>query len=570
LHKRLRLFRIMVLIAFVALSVRLFALQVMSHDFYSALASDQHSIFAELFPDRGTIYLKDPRSPSGTFPAAINRDLNLVYAVPHDIQEPAEVAEKIAEVLELDPVEVERKLSLVDDPYEPLKRRVSDEVCDSLRALELPGIGFIAEPHRFYPEGEYLSHVVGFVGSNEGGERVGRYGVEGHWDEELSGELGYLEAERDPLGRWIGVADRSLVPARDGADIQLTIDRTIQYMACEKLKQAVERHSAAGGAVVIMNPQTGAVLAMCGLPDFDPNEFSQVEDIGVFNNPAIFNAYEPGSIFKPVTMAAALDAGKVEPNTLYEDEGEVKIGPYTIRNSDGKAHGWQTMTQVLEKSLNTGTIFAVTELGAEPFLNYVREFGFGERSGIRLDTESRGNISSLEKRGDIWSATASYGQGITATPLQLAAAFSAIANGGKLMRPHIVERIIEPNGQENVTEPEVIRQVITKRAATLVGGMMVRVIEDGHGTRAGVPGYWVAGKTGTAQVAKERGGGYEEHAFIGSFVGFAPVDDPKFAMLVKIDRPQDVLWAESSAAPLFGEIATFLLNYLEIPPNRPK
>jgi cell division protein FtsI/penicillin-binding protein 2 len=267
-------------------------------------------------------------------------------------------------------------------------------------------------------------------------------------------------------------------------------------------------------------------------------------------------------------MSAAIDAGKVEPDTLYEDKGEVAIGPHIIRNSDGEKHGWQSMTQVLEKSLNTGTIFAVRELGSKLFQQYVKDFGFGERTKIELETEARGNISSLEKSGDIWSVTASYGQGITVTPLQMAAAFSAIANGGKLMRPYIVDRIIDFDGRENITEPEIIRQVISKRAATLLGGMLVRVVEDGHGKRAGVSGYWTAGKTGTAQIPRQQGGGYEEDAFIGSFVGFAPVDDPAFVMIVRIDRPQDVLWAEASAAPLFGEISAFLLNYMEIPPNR--
>ncbi len=567
---RLHLFRIVVVLAFCALGLRLFTLQVMSHDFYSALASDQHAIFAELFPERGTIYLKDPRSVSGTFPAAANQRMYLVYAVPKDIEDTEEASEKLAEILELDLDLVKQKLSLKDDPYEPLKRRVSDEVCNQIRDLKLGGIGFLAEDHRFYPENEYTSHVIGFVGSNESGEQVGRYGIEGYFNEELSGELGYLEAERDPLGRWIGAADRSLVPAQDGKDIVLTIDRTIQYVACEKLRKAVEQFEAAGGTVVIMNPDTGAVLAMCGLPNFDPNNYGEVGDIAVFNNPAIFKPYEPGSIFKPVTMSAAIDAGKVEPNTIYEDEGEVVIGPYTIKNSDGKAHGWQTMTQVLEKSLNTGTIFAVTKLGPKSFQKYVQEFGFGEYTGIELDTEVRGNISSLDKRGDIWSATASYGHGITVTPLQMVGAFSAIANGGKLMKPYIVDSFIDSSGDVATTEPEVVRQVITKRASSLVSGMLVRVVEDGHGKRAGVPGYWVAGKTGTAQIAKQHGVGYEENAFIGSFIGFAPVDDPQFVMIVKIERPQGVQWAESTAAPLFGEIAEFLLKYLEIPPNRPR
>ncbi|MBU0624971.1 penicillin-binding protein 2 [Patescibacteria group bacterium] len=569
-YSRLRFFRVVILLAFVALVARLFVLQVLSHDFYVTLAFNQHNIFAELYPERGTIYLQDPHSATNLFPAAINKNLNLVYAVPQDIDDPVGVAEQVAKILELDVAEVERKLSLADDPYEPLKRRVPDEICDQLRALDLPGIGYIAEPYRFYPEANYLSHVIGFVGVNETGGQIGQYGIEGYWNQDLAGEPGSLEAERDPLGRWIGAANRSLIPAKDGAAVVLTIDRAIQYVACEKLKQAVISHRATGGAVVIMNPSTGAILAMCGLPDFDPNNFSRVDDIAAFNNPAIFTAYEPGSIFKPITMAAAIDAGKVEPNTLYEDTGEVVIGPYVIRNSDGLAHGWQSMTQVLEKSLNTGTIFTVTELGPDLFRKYVQEFNFGQRTGIELDTESTGNTSSLEKNGDIWSATASYGQGITVTPLQMVTAFSAIANGGKLMKPYVVERVVDPTGHETINEPEVIRQVISKRAATLLGGMLVRVVESGHGKRAGVPGYWTAGKTGTAQIAKQYQTGYEEDAFIGSFIGFAPVDDPAFVMLVKIDRPQDVLWAESSAAPLFGEISDFLLNYMEIPPNRAK
>jgi len=565
---RLRLFRIAVILCFCAVSMRLLVLQVLSHDFYASLADDQHNIFDVLFPERGSIYLSDPKSPNGTFPAAVNRDMTLVYAVPRDIDDPRGVAARLAEVLELDAGEVERKLSIEDDPYEPIKRRVTDETVEALKVLDLPGIHFAAEANRFYPETSYLSHVIGFVGSNESGEQAGRYGVEGYWNEELAGRSGYLETERDPVGRWIGTAERSFRPAEDGADIVLTIDRTIQYVACDKLREAVVRHGAEGGAIVILEPATGAVLAMCGAPDFDPNDFSAVADIEVFNNPAIFNAYEPGSIFKPVTMAAAIDAGRVGPNTTYEDQGQVKIGIYTIRNSDGQANGWQTMTQVLEKSLNTGTIFAVRELGPDLFLKYVEDFGFGEVLGVELDTEATGDISSLSRKGDIWSATASYGQGISVTPLQMAAAFGAIANGGKLMKPHVVDRIVYPDGREERTEPVVVRQVITKRAAALIGGMLVRVVEDGHGKPAGVSGYWVAGKTGTAQIAKRGGSGYEEEAFIGSFVGFAPVDDPAFVMLVRIDRPSDVQWAESSAAPLFGDIAKFLLDYKQIPPNR--
>jgi cell division protein FtsI/penicillin-binding protein 2 len=555
-----------------AIVFRLFTLQVLSHDFYAALASDQHGIFEELFPERGSIYLTDSTASDGRFPAAINRETTLVYAVPRLITSPKETAEKLTETLGLEPEGVEpltARLSLEGDPYEPVARKVPDETAERLRAMELPGIGFTKEAARFYPETTALSHVLGFVGSDDEGNRVGRYGIEGYWNGELSGTPGFLAAERDAIGRWIGAGDRTFVPAEDGADITLTIDRTIQYVACEKLRNAVARHGADGGAVIIMQPKTGAVLAMCGSPDFDPNDYSAVSDISVFNNPGIFSAYEPGSIFKPLTMAAAIDADKVTPTTLFEDTGEVKIGPYTIQNSDGKSNGIQTMTQVLEKSLNTGSIFAATQLGSASFREYVHAFGLGERLGIELETEAAGDISSLDKRGDIWTATASYGQGITATPLQMVTAYGALANGGKVMKPYIVAEVDHKNGRVDRTEPEVLRQAISKRASTLVAGMLVNVVENGHGGRAGVPGYWVGGKTGTAQIARAEGGGYEASAFNGSFVGFAPVDDPAFVMITRIDRPKDVEWAESSAAPLFGEIADFLLHYMEIPPDRP-
>jgi cell division protein FtsI/penicillin-binding protein 2 len=565
---RLRVFRFAVVAGLAAIATRLFVIQVLSHDFYAAIASNQHGIFEELFPERGTIYLRDPKAAAGVFPAAVNKSLAVVYADTRKIVDPAAAAKSLAGMLGADEAELLAKLTRQGDPYEPLKRKVPDDVVAKLKTLRIEGIGFAKEQFRFYPERSVAAHITGFLGSNEKGERVGRYGIEGHWNAELSGNRGFLEAEKDPFGRWIGSGERNVSPAEDGQALVLTIDRTVQYVACEKLKAAVAKHGADGGSVVILDPKTGAVLAMCNAPDFDPNTYSEVQDIRVFNNAAIFSPYEPGSIFKPITMASAIDAGSVSPSTTYEDDGQVVIGPYTIRNSDGKANGVQTMTQVLEKSLNTGVIFAVRKLGADRFRGYVERFGFGSPTGVELDTEAAGDIDSLRKRGDIWSATASYGQGISATPLQLAAAYAAIANGGKLMKPYVVAETRRADGTVVKTEPEAVRQVITKRAASLVAGMLVRVVENGHGKRAGDKRYYVAGKTGTAQIARKDGKGYEEGATIGSFAGFAPVDDPRFVMVVKIDRPKDVQWAESTAAPLFGEIARFLLQYMEVPPER--
>lgn len=562
------LFTALVVVGMGAVAVRLFILQVLSHRVYAALASNQHSIFEELFPERGGVYLRDPKSPDGIFPAIINKNAYVVYADGRLIENPVDAARKLGPVLETDEPTLYAKLSRKDDPYEPLGRKLDDAKAAQVKALNIKGVALAREQHRYYPEGASLSHVTGFLGSNDKGERVGRYGIEGYWNDRLAGEPGHLEAEKDPIGRWIGAADRDFRAAKDGDKLILTIDRSIQYVACEKLRAAVARHGADGGSVVIMDPKTGEVMALCNVPNFDPNDFSKVEDISRFNDPAIFSAYEPGSIFKPFTLVAAIDAGKVTPNSTYEDTGSVVIGAYTIKNSDGKAHGIQTMTQVLEESLNTGTIHAARKLGAKQFLHYIEDFGFGSPTGIELDTEVAGDVESLRRKGEIWSATASFGQGITATPIQIVTAFGAIANGGKLMAPHVVSEIHRADGTVEKIEPKAVRQVITKRASALMGGMLVNVVERGHGKRAGVPGYYVAGKTGTAQVARADGQGYEAHAFIGSFVGYAPVDDPAFVMLVKIDRPRDVDWAESSAAPLFGDIAKFLLQYMEIPPDR--
>ena len=309
---------------------------------------------------------------------------------------------------------------------------------------------------------------------------------------------------------------------------------------------------------------------MCGVPDFDPNNYSQVESINQFNNSVIFDSYEPGSVFKPVTMAAAIDVGAVTPATHFTDVGSVLVDgwPKPLGNAEGKVYGDVDMTKVLEDSINTGMVFAMRAMGQQTFIDYVKKFGFGKKTNIELETEASANISSLDKSSEIYSATATFGQGITVTPIQIAMAYSAIANGGMLKKPQIVDEIRYADGTIEKREPQDVGQVIDEKTSRMLGAMLVSVIEHGHGKRAGVPGYYIAGKTGTAQVARTDGIGYSNDYTIGSFAGFGPVEDPKFAMVVRIDNPRDVVWAESTAAPLFGEMAQFLLQYFEIPPVR--
>lgn len=569
---RVEAFRLFMLFFASVIGIKLFVLQIVDHGFYQALASGQHEIFRELIPERGDVLIHDYKDEA-LVPFATNQRLAFVYADPRKIVDPENTSEKLGEIFEYDEEKISilaKRLDQPEDPYEPIERKVSDEILDQIVALDLLGIFYTRELSRLYPEKNMGGHLVGFVGSDSEGKKAGKYGIEGYFDSLLAGTPGILRSERDLAGRLIAVAERSLEPAVDGADIVLTIDRTIQFKACSSLAASVEKHGADSGSIIILDPKTGKIFAMCAVPDFDPNNYSKVESIDQFNNPIIFDAYEPGSIFKPITMAAAVDVGAVTPATRFTDVGSVQVEgwPKPIGNAEGKVYGDVDMTQVLEDSINTGMIFSMRQMGKEKFVEYVKRFGFGKKTEIELETEAQGNISSLDKPSEIFSATATFGQGITVTPLQIAMAYSAIANGGMLKKPMIVDEIRYADGAVEKREPQDVAQVIDEKTSRMLGAMLVSVIEHGHGRRAGVPGYYIAGKTGTAQVARTDGIGYSNDYTIGSFAGFGPVEDPKFTMVVRIDNPRDVVWAESTAAPLFGEMAQFLLQYFEIPPVR--
>jgi cell division protein FtsI/penicillin-binding protein 2 len=547
-----------------AIMLRLFSLQVMQHGLYTALAQDQQQLSQQLMPKRGTIFVLDPTAATGLYPLSANRTLHLLYAIPKQVTDPAATTKILSQYVTTPIEDILKRLSKANDLYEPIQHYLTDEQKAKIESLQLAGLYFADEDTRYYPEKNFGSHLLGFVGFNED-KKMGRYGLERTYEEQLAGRQGYINARKDASGQLIATSAQIWQPAVNGADLILTIDRTIQYEACHQLNEAVLKHGADGGSIVIMNPQTGAVLAMCGAPDYDPNTFNTITEVQRFLNPTTEFTYEPGSVFKSFTMSAALNEGQVTPDTTYTDTGEIKIGSYTIKNSDGKANGLQTMTQVLEKSLNTGAIFAMNQIGPAKFGEYVRAFGFGQPTNVEVH-EVSGNVQSLASNKDIYASTAAFGQGITVTPLQLATAYAALANGGKLMQPYVVDRIRQPDGTEVVTQPRMIRQVISPKTSATIGGMMVRVVQNGHGQRAGVPGYFVAGKTGTAQVPDPESGGYLKDVTIGTFAGFAPVDDPQFVMVVKIDHPRDVQFAESSAAPLFGAIAKFILLNKAVPP----
>jgi cell division protein FtsI/penicillin-binding protein 2 len=488
-----------------------------------------------------------------------------------------------------------------DSQYAPLKKKVSEDDLKRLYSLFLDtngqsivydklslkngkvyealpdnsekevhpnGIYHSMQTYRYYPENEAASQLLGFVRSDNN-LLVGNYGLEGFFDKELSGANGYLKSDIG-AGSNVGILNgQEYTKPIDGDDLVLTIDRSIEFYACEQLKEAAKLHRSDSASLVAVDPKTGAIIAMCNWPDFDPNNYQSVTDMNVFNNPIVFQQYEPGSVFKAVTMAAALNEGKVTPDTTYEDKGFImqKGWKQPIKNAEAGAHGVVSMTVVLEKSLNTGAIFAMQQVGAPLFAKYVQAFGFGVRTGVELESESSGNINNIlvKRINDLDADTASFGQGISVTPLQMLMSFAAIANGGALMKPYVVKSIIDANGNESETKPVTVRQVISEKAANLLVGMLISDVESGNSQKTKIPGYYVAGKTGTAQIPAK--GGYSE-ATIHTFIGFAPADNPKFVLLVKFDNPKDFPYADYTATPLFRTIADFMLKYYQIPKER--
>lgn len=563
--KRMVWMTILLFVSFGAITLRLASLQLAQGSDFRVQADGQRTSVQTILPARGEIKIAD-RFTGQPATVATSIEKPLVYAVPASMTDRAGEAKTLAPILGMSEQEIMDKTSDMSKKYVPLKRQLTDEDKKKIEELKLPGIAFDTETVRFYPEGSFLSQLLGFVGYKED-TKTGLYGIEQAFNQYLSGTPGTLAQEGSASGAWIFGARRDNVPAQDGDTILLTIDKTIQFKAENVLKQAVVDNSADSGSVIIMDPKTGAVMAMATYPTFDPNDYAKVDDPSVYNNQTTMGAYEPGSIFKAVTLAAAINEGKIGANTTYTDTGEVSVDGYTIKNSDNKAHGVQTMTQALEESLNTGMIYAKSTIGNKKFYEYVEKFGFGKKTGIEVN-ESKGDISNLTGNIDVNYDTASFGQGINITPLQMLQAYGAMANGGKMMKPYVVNARITGDGKVQDTQPQEVGQPITVQTASTISAMLVNVVENGHGKKAKVPGYYVAGKTGTAQVPLKDGKGYDPSNNIGSFAGYAPVEDPRFVMLVRINHPRNVSFAETTAAPAFGTMAQFLLQYFNVAPTR--
>jgi len=528
---------------------RLFVLSYLRHTLYSQTAQAQNQNISNVLV-RGNIFIQDPKATSTSleqqrYLVATNKKFPLLYATPATLIDPLATAIQLAQILNIDQSTLQNQLESGSSSTRILARKITVAQADAITGLKVKGLGIRYETDRYYPSGSMLSKVIGFLGFGSNG-RLGQYGIESYFNQELSG----LKKETD-------------TPRPD--DIILTIDRNVQTVVESKLREVLSKWNASGGSIIVQDPKTGKIIAMADEPSFDLNNYSSFPTSSYINT-NIQGIFEPGSSLKPITMVMGLDLDKVSPSTTYNDPGIINIAGRQIHNFDKQAYGVQTMTQVLEKSLNTGVAFVENLVGQENFLDYTINFGFGQKTGIDLPGEVSGDIANLYSGRQVNFVTASFGQGVAVTPIQLITAYSAIANGGKLMRPYIVDRVIHEGGTEEITSSEVASIPISEKTSQKMRSMLTSVVDNGF-DKARIKGYDVAGKTGTAQIADGKGG-YQEGVFIHNFLGFAPASNPKFVIMIKMDKPKGITFAADSLSPTFRDITAYLLNYYNIPPTR--
>ncbi|OGE27905.1 hypothetical protein A2867_02450 [Candidatus Daviesbacteria bacterium RIFCSPHIGHO2_01_FULL_40_11] len=554
------------LLFFLSIIIRLFYWQVVRAEFLQSQAENQHFTDTKIDATRGNILFSDESILASSNPVFS------LYGLPKAIatDQKVKVAYLIAKVLSEDPTEVDTfakdvTAKLSQNLYwVQLEKNISIEQKKQIENLNLPGIGFQQGSTRFYPEGSSSAHLLGFLGSDARGASKGYFGLEGYFDGELKGMSGLVRHEKDALGLPILIGNFFTTEARNGKDLVLNIDRSIQFIIEKNLKAGIEKYGAKAASAVVMDPATGGILAMASFPSYDPLKYFNYPK-EYFKNPVVADQYEPGSTFKVLVMAAALNEDLVQPDTRCDDcSGPISIGGFVIRTWNNKYFPDTNLKDVIVHSDNTGMVFVGRKLGLDKFYSYLGKFGFGKTSDIDLQDESSPDIRPKSDWREIDLATASFGQGIAVTEIQMVRAVAAIANGGNLMEPHVVREVKDEKGSFEV-KPKVKDKVIKDSVAQIVKEMMVAAVEEGEAKVFRPKGFRIAGKTGTAQIPVA--GHYDPNKTIASFVGFAPADDPKFVMLVRYDEPSASIFGSETAAPTFFEIAKQLLLYYKIAPS---
>lgn len=538
----------------VALFAKLFYLQIVQHEELLSRSEKQYLQTVKVLYGRGKILDRNLNE------LAANIEVESVYVNPRNIVNKEYTARMLASLLALDGEKTFRKISSKKQ-FIWIKRKCDLDETAELRHLDLPGVGFITEHKRFYPKRGLASATIGFVGL----DNQGLAGIEHAYDSILKGTTFLKVIERDARGKHLGVLSKRPALSRQSSDVALTLDESIQYIAEFHLEAQVKKYNAKGGMVVVMAPDTGEIYAMAAVPRYNPNNYAAFP-ARLWKNPIISSSFEPGSTFKPIVAAAAIEGGLARPDDLFFCEnGSYYVGGTRIGEASNHKFGWLSLSDIIVKSSNIGAVKVAEKLGPERLYKQVRKFGFGEKAGIGLPGENAGKLRGLTHWSKRSLASISFGHEIGATPIQMVAAFAVIANGGNLVRPSIVKAVMKNGRIVQSRESQPVRRVISAYTSRQVVEMLKNVVKKGTASQAAVAGFEVAGKTGTAQKIDPKTRAYSKTAYLSSFIGFVPADAPKLVILVMIDEPESVYWGGKVAAPVFRKIAKQTLRYLNIP-----
>lgn len=551
--KKMRLLFLFYFVLFALIISKLFYLQVLST---RPDVDNEYLKTKKIYPERGKIYDRNG------LPLVVNKKTYRVFVEPQNITEKTATAEKLHSLIGMDVASIEAKIDITKQ-WVSLKNGIDEDTKLRIEKTKLTGIGFEEEYRRFYPEASLAAHLLGFVGKTAEGEDKGYFGLEGYYDKDLQGLAGFLKSERDFLGRPILVGTQERVEAQNGRSLYLTIDKSVQEITKSKVEAAIETYQAKEACAIVADPNTMEILAFSCSPDFDLDTYYNFSE-SFFKNSGITDLYEPGSTFKPLIVAAALEEKKIKPDGRYDEKGPVDIGEYTIRTWNNSYEGDISMTRILEKSSNVGMVYIGDKLGSQNVYSYISKYGFGKTTDIDLQGENAGFLKAKKDWYPIDYATATFGQGIAVTPIQMIRAFASIINGGKLLKPYVVKKLVSDE-RENVIEPQIVTKTISPQTSEIIKKMLVATVENGEVNWAKPKGYSIGGKTGTAQVAIA--GHYDATKTVASFIGFAPADKPKFIALVILKEPKTSQWGSETAAPVFFEIAKDLLVYYNIAPQ---